>query len=111
MFRGKYNFKVLTYELEYDDLPEAFEGFKITQISNFSQKKIEIPPKINIKYPYLNDSILKMFIAQGKIDFIKSDTKLDSCKTYHINIVHHEDSLLKVANCKKKLIVIKAKLP
>lgn len=52
-----------------------------------------------------------MFIAQGKIDFIKSDTKLDSCKTYHINIVHHEDSFLKVANCKKKLIVIKAKLP
>ena len=79
--------------------------------NNFSQKKIEIPPKINIKYPYLNDRILKVFIAQGKIDFIKSDTKLDSCKTYHINIVRHEDSFLKVANCKKKLIVIKAKLP
>jgi hypothetical protein len=25
--------------------------------------------------------------------------------------VHNEDSFLKVANCKKKLIVIKAKLP
>ena len=79
--------------------------------NNFSQKKIEIPPKIYIKHPYLNDSILKVFIAQGKIDFIKSDTKLDSCKMYHINIVHHEDSFLEVANCKKKLIVIKAKLP
>tara|TARA_B100001173_G_scaffold10056_1_gene8720 strand:+ start:74 stop:436 length:363 start_codon:yes stop_codon:yes gene_type:complete len=79
--------------------------------NNFLQKKIEIPPKINMKYPYLNDSILKVFIAQGKIDFIKSDTKLDSCKTYHINIAYHEDSFLKVANCKKKLIVIRAKLP
>src|SRR5699024_10228925 len=31
---GKYNFKVLSYELEFDDLPEAFDGYKITQISD-----------------------------------------------------------------------------
>lgn len=32
--KGKYNFKVLKYELEFDDLPEAFENFTITQISD-----------------------------------------------------------------------------
>jgi predicted MPP superfamily phosphohydrolase len=32
--KGKYNFKVLKYELEFDDLPEAFEEFTITQISD-----------------------------------------------------------------------------
>lgn len=47
MYRGKYNFKVLKYELEFDDLPEAFHGYKITQISDLhsgsfdSRKMIE----------------------------------------------------------------------
>jgi len=32
--KGKYNFKILKYELAFDDLPEAFDGFTITQISD-----------------------------------------------------------------------------
>ena len=34
MYQGRYNYKVLNYTLEYDDLPEEFNGFKITQISD-----------------------------------------------------------------------------
>lgn len=34
MYRGKYNFKVLRYELEFEDLPEAFDGYQLTQISD-----------------------------------------------------------------------------
>src|SRR5690625_969047 len=34
MFKGKYDFRVLSYELEFDDLPEAFDGYKITQVSD-----------------------------------------------------------------------------
>lgn len=34
MYKGKYNFKVLKYELEFDDLPESFDGYRITQISD-----------------------------------------------------------------------------
>ena len=34
MYRGKYNFKVLNYTLYFDDLPEAFDGYRITQISD-----------------------------------------------------------------------------
>ncbi len=34
MYKGKYNYKVLEYELEFDDLPEAFEGYQITHISD-----------------------------------------------------------------------------
>ena len=33
MYKGKYNFKVLKY-LEFDDLPDAFDGYQITQISD-----------------------------------------------------------------------------
>ena len=47
MFQGKYNYKVLKYALEFDDLPDAFDGFQITQISDIhsgsfdNKKKIE----------------------------------------------------------------------
>lgn len=34
MHKGKYNFKVLKYNLEFDDLPDAFDGYRITQISD-----------------------------------------------------------------------------
>ena len=34
MYRGKYNYQVLKYALEFDDLPDAFDGYQITQISD-----------------------------------------------------------------------------
>ena len=34
MYRGKYNYKVLRYNLEFKDLPEAFHNYTITQISD-----------------------------------------------------------------------------
>lgn len=34
MIRGRYDFRVLKYELEFDDLPEAFDGYTITQFSD-----------------------------------------------------------------------------
>ncbi|WP_422858963.1 metallophosphoesterase [Flagellimonas sp. S174] len=34
MYKGKYNYKVLKYALEFDDLPDAFDGYQITQISD-----------------------------------------------------------------------------
>lgn len=47
MYKGKYNFKVLKYQLEFEDLPDSFDGYQITQISDLhcgsfdSRKKIE----------------------------------------------------------------------
>lgn len=34
MYRGKYNYKVLRYDLEFEDLPDSFDGYRITQISD-----------------------------------------------------------------------------
>lgn len=34
MIKGKYNYKVLKYDLEFDDLPDEFDGYKIAQISD-----------------------------------------------------------------------------
>jgi uncharacterized protein len=33
-WKGKYRFKIHRFELEFDDLPEAFDGFKVAQISD-----------------------------------------------------------------------------
>ena len=47
MYKGKYRFRVLDYDLYFDDLPDAFDGYKITQISDVhsgsfdNHKKIE----------------------------------------------------------------------
>ncbi|MEJ2583954.1 MAG: metallophosphoesterase [Robiginitalea sp.] len=34
MYRGKYRFRVLNYDLEFKDLPESFHNYTITQISD-----------------------------------------------------------------------------
>ena len=39
---GKYNFKVLKQTLFFPDLPDEFEGFKITQISDIHSGSFEI---------------------------------------------------------------------
>ncbi|MDP5077278.1 MAG: metallophosphoesterase, partial [Nonlabens sp.] len=33
-WKGKYNYQVREYELSFDDLPEAFDGYRLTQISD-----------------------------------------------------------------------------
>ncbi len=34
MYRGKYNYKVITHVLHFEDLPEAFDGYRIIHISD-----------------------------------------------------------------------------
>ncbi|WP_431132485.1 metallophosphoesterase [Psychroserpens mesophilus] len=47
MYKGKYRFRVLNYVLHFEDLPDTFDGYKITQISDIhsgsfdNRKKIE----------------------------------------------------------------------
>ncbi len=62
MYKGKYNFKVLTYEMEFDDLPEAFHGYRITQISDvhsgsFDSRK-EIEYAVNLVNQQGGDAIM-----------------------------------------------------
>ncbi|MBT8256653.1 MAG: metallophosphoesterase, partial [Bacteroidia bacterium] len=46
MLKGKYNYKVLSYELEFDDLPDAFDGYKITQISDIHSGSFDSAKKV-----------------------------------------------------------------
>jgi len=46
MYRGKYNYKVLRYTLHFEDLPEAFDGYKITQISDIHSGSFDNKEKV-----------------------------------------------------------------
>lgn len=46
MYKGKYNFKVLKYELAFEDLPEAFDGYQITQISDVHSGSFDDADKV-----------------------------------------------------------------
>ncbi len=46
MYKGKYNYKVLKYKLEFDDLPNAFDGYQITQISDIHSGSFDNHEKV-----------------------------------------------------------------
>jgi len=54
MYKGKYNFKVLKYELEFDDLPSAFDGYQITQISDIHSGSFDNREKIEYAVDLIN---------------------------------------------------------
>ena len=54
MYRGKYNFQVLKYQMEFDDLPEAFDGYQITQISDIHSGSFDNREKIEYAIDLIN---------------------------------------------------------
>jgi len=54
MYKGKYNFKVLKYTLEFDDLPDAFDGYQITQISDIHSGSFDNRKKIQYAVDLVN---------------------------------------------------------
>ncbi|HNP68420.1 MAG TPA: metallophosphoesterase [Aequorivita sp.] len=54
MIQGKYNYKVLKYALEFDDLPDAFDGFTLTQISDIHSGSFDNRNKIEYAVELIN---------------------------------------------------------
>jgi predicted MPP superfamily phosphohydrolase len=95
MFRGKYNFKVLTYELEYDDLPEAFEGFKITQISDIHSGSFDNPKKVQYGVDLVNAQGSDVVFFTGDLVNNKADEIFPWIETFKkINAKHGVYSVL-----------------
>ena len=67
MYRGKYNYKVLAYELEYEDLPEAFDGFKITQISDIHSGSFDNPEKVAYGIDLVNQQQSDLVLFTGDL--------------------------------------------
>ena len=67
MTLGKYNFKVLKQTLFFPDLPDEFEGFKITQISDIHSGSFDNPEKIQYAIDLVNEQEADMILFTGDI--------------------------------------------
>ncbi len=55
MYKGKYDFRVLKYTLEFDDLPSAFDGYRITQLSDIHSGSFDNKNKIEYAVNLVNE--------------------------------------------------------
>lgn len=55
MYQGKYNYKVLKYSLSFEDLPDAFDGYRITQISDVHSGSFDNKKKIEYAIDLINE--------------------------------------------------------
>lgn len=67
MYKGKYNFKVLKYTLEYDDLPDAFDGYQITQISDVHIGSFDNRKKIEYAIDLINQQKSDLLLFTGDL--------------------------------------------
>ena len=95
MFRGKYNFKVLSYKLDYDDLPEAFEGFKIAQISDIHSGSFDNPKKVQYGVDLVNAQDADVVFFTGDLVNNRAEEILPWIQTFKkINAKHGVYSIL-----------------
>ncbi len=67
MYKGKYNYQVLKYELEFDDLPEAFDGYQITQISDVHSGSFDDAKKVTYGVELINEQKSDVILFTGDI--------------------------------------------
>ena len=73
MYRGKYNFQVLKYQLEFDDLPDAFDGYQITQISDVHSGSFDNRKKIEYAIDLVNQQKSDVIFFTGDMVNNKAD--------------------------------------
>jgi predicted MPP superfamily phosphohydrolase len=65
ILKGKYNYKVLSYELTFDDLPEAFDGFQLTQISDLHCGSFDNPERVQYGIDLINEQRSDVILFTG----------------------------------------------
>ncbi|WP_375323506.1 metallophosphoesterase [Flagellimonas sp. GZD32] len=67
MYRGKYNYQVLKYELEFEDLPDAFHNYQITQISDVHSGSFDDYQKVEYGVNLVNEQQSDVIFFTGDI--------------------------------------------
>ena len=65
MYKGKYNYKVLRYTLEFDTLPKAFDGFTLTQISDIHSGSFDNREKVSYGMDLINEQRSDVILFTG----------------------------------------------
>jgi predicted MPP superfamily phosphohydrolase len=73
IIQGKYNYKVLKYQLRFKDLPDAFDGFTITQISDIHSGSFTNREKIQYGVDLINEQKSDLMLFTGDIVNNKAD--------------------------------------
>lgn len=76
MYKGKYNFRVLKYELEFDDLPLGFDGYRITQISDVHSGSFDNRRKIEYGISLINEQESDVILFTGDMVNNKAEEML-----------------------------------
>ncbi len=67
MYKGKYNFKVLKYTLHFEDLPDAFDGYRLTQISDIHSGSFDNINKVEYAVDLINEQQSDVILFTGDI--------------------------------------------
>lgn len=73
IIQGKYNYKVIKYQLSFKDLPEAFDGYTITQISDIHSGSFTNKEKIKYGVDLINQQKSDVMLFTGDIVNNKAD--------------------------------------
>ena len=65
IYRGKYNYKVLKYTLHFEDLPQAFDGYKLTQISDIHSGSFDNMDKVRYAVDLVNQQESDVILFTG----------------------------------------------
>ena len=77
IIQGKYNYKVIKHQLIFDDLPEAFDGYTITQISDIHSGSFTNKEKIQYGVDLINEQKSDLMLFTGDIVNNKADEMND----------------------------------
>ena len=67
MYKGKYNYKVIKHTLFFKDLPAAFDGFKLTHISDIHSGSFNNASKISYGIDLINEQQSDVIVFTGDI--------------------------------------------
>ncbi|WNH08922.1 metallophosphoesterase [Thalassobellus suaedae] len=73
IYKGKYNYKVLKYTLHFEDLPEAFDGYKVTQISDIHSGSFDNMDKVKYAVNLINEQESDVILFTGDMVNNKAD--------------------------------------
>ncbi|MBU2950486.1 metallophosphoesterase [Tamlana agarivorans] len=67
IYKGRYNYKVLKYTMYFEDLPEAFHGYKLTQISDIHSGSFDDMEKVKYAVDLINEQASDVILFTGDI--------------------------------------------
>lgn len=73
MYQGRYNFRVLRYTLYFEDLPAAFDGYRVSQISDVHSGSFDNKKKIQYGVDLVNEQESDMIVFTG--DLVNNEAK------------------------------------